>query len=268
MKMRKIFLSFFLLGFANCLIAQDNAVAIPPPDTSFTINDEEDGSLEDKGGFAKDVKGDSSVNFNDLAISQDTIAALKLKKEYSWTSSIDSFLIDQKKQAEQQTKIVVNETKSNSFLGKLFNSDILQFIMWLMAAALLLFIIYKLFLSEGLFKKRSTRQKINLQEPQEDLSLSNDYEQLLKKAYTEGNWRFAMRFLFLKTLQKLNDKELIKYAVDKTNSAYVSELPPAKKEDFSTLALYYEYVWYGNVGIEKIMFDSIENKFNNFLNKI
>ena len=267
MKMRKLFFFCFLLGITNCLTAQDNGVGSTSLDTSFTKNDDYL-KVEEQGGFAKDVQGDTTVNFNGLSISKDTIAAFKLKKEYRWASNIDSFLVAQKKEAEQQTKIVVRETNGDSFLGKLFNSGILQFLMWLMAASLLLFIVYKLFLSEGLFKKRSAKQKLTVLEPEEDLSLNNDYEKLLRKAYVEANWKFAMRFLFLKTLQKLNDNEFIKYAVDKTNSAYVLELPVTKKNDFASLALYYEYVWYGNVAIEKNIFDSIEIKFNNFLNKI
>ena len=266
--MRKIFLSFFLLVITYCAIAQDNGVVLPSIDTSFTIGEDDESDMEEESEFAKDVLGDTTVNFNDFLISKDSVASLKLKKDYGWIKNIDSFLLAQKKEDGKQAKIVTKQNSGSSFLDNLFNSGILQVIMWVIAAAVVLFIIYKIFLSEAVFGRRNVKAGINLQNDEEDEDLVNDYDQLLRKAHVEGNWRFAMRFLFLKTLQKLNEKELIKYAVDKTNSAYVLELPSAKKNDFASLALYYEYVWYGKAEIGKDTFDAIENKFNNFLNKI
>ena len=263
--MHKTFLLIFFLTIIFCAKAQNNS-ATTTIDSSLVINNND--KAETITGFAKDVLGDTTINFNDFALQRDTVSALKLKKEYSWTTNIDSFLLAKKNEDSSQSKFVINQNNSNSFLSSLFNSRILKATMWFIAAALVLFIIYKLFLSEGVFGKRSAKAGINLQIDEEDTSLVNDYERLLRKAYDDGNWRFAMRFLFLKTLQKLNEKEIIKYAVDKTNSVYVNELPVARKNDFASLALYYEYVWYGNVEIEKTVFDAIENKFNNFLNKI
>ena len=180
---------------------------------------------------------------------------------------MDSFLIDKKKQADKQTKITVRENKGSSFLDGIFNSGILQTLLWMAAISLLLFIIYKLFLSNAIFSKRLKKVKIEV-EQEEDVTLTNYYDALLRKAYNAGELRIAMRFLFLKTLQKLNDRELIRYSVDKTNSNYVKELPPAKRNLFASLALYYEYIWYGNAPVTKDTFDAIEIKFNDFLNRL
>lgn len=236
-------------------------------DSTFLPNNDDAEKNINSSGFAKEVLSDTSVSFSDFSIKRDSILAIKLKKDYSWITNIDSFLTAQKKEDSNQSKIVVKQNSGSSFLGSLFNSAILQTVVWIAAAVLVLFIIYKLFLSEGVFGRRSEKAGIQLA-GEDDTRLVNDYEVLLRKAYEEGNWRFAMRFLFLKTLQKLNKNEMINYAVDKTNSAYVKELPASKRDDFASIALYYEYVWYGNVEIEKMVFDSIENKFNNFLNKI
>jgi len=264
--MHKTFLLIFFLTIIFCANAQNNGASTTTIDSSLVINNND--KAETITGFAKDVLGDTTINFNDFALQRDTVSALKLKKEYSWITNIDSFLLAKKKEDSSQSKFVITQNKSNSFLSSLFNSRILKATIWFIAAALVLFIIYKLFLSEAVFGKRSAKAGINFQIDEEDTSLVNDYEKLLRKAYDDGNWRFAMRFLFLKTLQKLNEKEIIKYAVDKTNSVYVNELPVARRNDFASLALYYEYVWYGNAEIEKTVFDAIENKFNNFLNKI
>jgi hypothetical protein len=260
-------LFLFLFLFAASMNGQNNPVPTTIEDSSFLLNNDEAEKNINSSGFAKEVLSDTSISFSDFSVKRDSISAIKLKKEYSWITNIDSFLTVQKKEDSNQSKIVIKQNSGSSFLGSLFNSAILQTVVWIAAATLVLFIIYKLFLSEGVFGRRSVKAGIQIAD-EDDTRLFNDYEVLLRKAYGEGNWRFSMRFLFLKTLQKLNKNEMINYAADKTNSAYVKELPAAKREDFASLALYYEYIWYGNVEIEKMVFDSIENKFNNFLNKI
>ncbi len=269
---KKVFLFLFLSLSIFCASAQRNPAIEKIEDSTFNINtdveEDEEEEEENSSGFAEDVKGDTSINFNGLEIRRDSISLWKTKKEYSWIKNIDSFLIDKKKQADKQTKITVRENKGSSFLDGIFNSGILQTILWMAAIALLLFIIYKLFLSNAVFSKRTKKAKVEMEQDEEDVTLTNDYDSLLLKAYNTGELRMAMRFLFLKTLQKLNDRELIRYSVDKTNSNYVKELPAAKRNLFASLALYYEYVWYGNAAVSKETFDTIEIKFNEFLNRL
>lgn len=265
-KITALFILFFLV--AACVIAQNTVMADTTKDSTFLLNNDKEEEDTNASGFAKDVLADTSINFSDFSIRKDSISTLKLKNEYGWVTNIDSFLIAQKKEDSKQSKMEIKQNSGSSFLSSLFNSGILKAIMGLASAALVLFIIYKFFLSEGLFGRRSAKRGINVETDEDDTRLVKNYNVLLRKAYEEGNWRFAMRFLFLKTLKKLSEKEMIKYAVEKTNSAYVRELPDAKRNDFASLSLYYEYVWYGNVEIEKAVFDSIENKFDNFLNKI
>ena len=267
--MRKTVTLFLLMYFFALGVAAQNAV-LPSihEDSSYIFDNNDNAETETSSGFAKEVLSDTSISFSEFSIPKDSISALKVKKDYSWINNIDSFLLSQKKEADNESKIVIRQNSGKSFLSNFFNSGILQVFMWLIAAAIILFIIYKLFLSEAFFARRSVKPNIQMKADDNDETLVNDYDALLRKAHVDGNLRFAMRFLFLKTLQNLNDKDLIKYAVDKTNSVYVLELPAAKKNEFAALALYYEYVWYGKVEIEKEVFNSIENKFNHFLNKI
>ncbi len=267
--MRKIISLFFVfLLLAAFVNAQANVAPGLKEDSTFLLDNSQEDETSNPSGFAKEVLSDTTINFSDFTIQRDSLVALKLRKEYSWISNIDSFLLAQKKDDSEQAKIVIKQSSGKSFLDSFFNSGILKTIMWVAAAALVLFIIYKLFLSEGLFGRRTVKAGVNVQTDEDDVHLGNDYEKLLRKSYAEGNWRFAMRFLFLKTLQKLNEQSMIVYAADKTNSTYVNELPLAKRNEFASLALYYEYIWYGNVEIEKTVFDTIENKFSSFINKI
>ncbi|MCY7291515.1 MAG: DUF4129 domain-containing protein [Ferruginibacter sp.] len=265
--LKKLVVLLFLQLYIFCASAQESPVIESLQDSTFIINAEEEDD-ENSSGFAEDVKGDTSIIFNGLEVKKDSINFWKNKKEYSWIKNLDSFLINKKKQAEKQPKISTRENNGNSFFDAVFNSGILQTILWMAAIALLLFIIYKLFLSNAVFSKRSKKANIEIEQDEEDITLANDYDSLLRKAYNTGELKMAMRFLFLKTLQKLNDRELIRYSVDKTNSNYVKELPPAKRNLFASLALYYEYIWYGNAPVTKEIFDAIEIKFNEFLNRL
>lgn len=259
-----LLLQFFYVG-AQQVPATDGV-----KDTTFIINDSNEDNDEEEitSGFAKDVKGDTLIYFNGYEISKDSVNKWKNQHEYKWIKNLDSFLLDRKKQSEKQPKITLKENRSPSFLDSVFGSGVFQTLLWIIAIALVLIIIYKLFLSNAVFGKRSKKATNIIEQDEEDVTQANDYDALLRKAYNAGDLRFAMRYLFLKTLQKLNDKEMIRYSVDKTNSMYVKELAPAKRNIFASLALYYEYIWYGNATVNKETFDAIEIKFNEFLNRL
>jgi hypothetical protein len=148
-------------------------------------------------------------------------------------------------------------------------SPIFVWFLWGLAACFVGFILYQLFLSKGVFtKSRSTPKAVQIEDEIDEENLSNDFDALYRRAYNAGDMRLSMRYLFLKTLQKLNERELIQFAADKTNSQYAREMPAGKRNEFASLALYYEYIWYGNVSVQKEIFDGITTKFNAFLNKI
>ncbi len=267
---KKLFLGLFLLLHFFYAGAQQVPVTENLKDSTFIINDSKDDKDEEEinSGFAKDVKGDTLIYFNGYEISKDSVNKWKNKNEYKWIKNLDSFLLDRRKQSEKQPKITLKENKSPSFLDSIFGSGIFQTLLWIIAVALVLFIIYKLFLSNAVFGKLSRKTTNIIEQDEEDVTQANDYDSHLRKAYNAGDLRLAMRYLFLKTLQKLNDKEMIRYSVDKTNSMYVKELAPAKRNLFASLALYYEYIWYGNATVNKETFDAIELKFNEFLNRL
>jgi hypothetical protein len=267
--MRKFFLLFTLLfSIAVVAMAQNAPITLPILDTAYTSGDEMDDETPAGSSFDEDVLQDTTISFSTRTLQYDSIARWKTNKEYAWIKNADSFLLAMKKEATNQPAMSVKQQRGPSFLDVIFASGIIQIFLWLAAAALVIFIVYKLFLSEGIFSKRSAQAKVQPLPDENDITLANDYDGLLKAAYDAGNFKNAMRYIFLKTLQKLNDKGLIKFAADKTNSMYARELPEAKKSSFANLALYYEYSWYGSAVLPKDTFDEVQIKFNDFLNKI
>jgi hypothetical protein len=267
--MCKKIITIFLL--VCCFLTSKAQAQVEDTDSTIISNDlmEEVEEYNDSFSFSKEVLGDTMVYFRTFEIDKDSISSWKNNKKYAWHKNIDSLLKDKQKH-EQKSTSESSSSMNNGFsmLDRFFNSPLLKILLWLLAGCFVAFILYKLFLSKGLFGKatKKTTKETELAEV-ENIS-DNDFDKLLRKAYTAGDLRLAMRYLFLKLLQKLNDKELIHFASDKTNSNYAKELPVAKRNEFASLALYYEYIWYGNTAVQNDMFDKIEIKFNDFLKKV
>lgn len=92
-----------------------------------------------------------------------------------------------------------------------------------------------------------------------------DFDSGLEQAISQRNYRLAVRLLYLKALKQLNDKELINWQINKTNSTYVDELKNLEqRETFTILTRQFEYVWYGEFAINEQAFQNISQLFTNF----
>lgn len=92
-----------------------------------------------------------------------------------------------------------------------------------------------------------------------------DFDAEIQKAVDQLNFRLAVRLLYLKCLKQLSDKNLIHWQIDKTNTAYISELTdPEQKQTFRQLTLRFEYVWYGDFPIDREAFGGIDRLFSDF----
>ncbi len=89
-----------------------------------------------------------------------------------------------------------------------------------------------------------------------------------EQALEAGDYRMAIRYRFLHVLKNINEKELIKWAFEKTNRDYLREFKghPLFNE-FRQLVNTYEMVWYGNTQIDKISFDYLDKDFEFFINQ-
>lgn len=134
-----------------------------------------------------------------------------------------------------------------------------------LAVALIVFIVMKIF---GLDLKFLTGKSKTVDIPYEE-SLENiheiDFEDHLENAINSGNYRLAVRLLYLKTLKHLTDRNLINWQPEKTNQTYVAELNnELYKTEFAGLTLQFEYIWYGDFYIDKASFEPINESFNQF----
>jgi hypothetical protein len=183
---------------------------------------------------------------------------------------LDSLLqasqIKQKKEQEQ----VSNAIDEPSWLDRLFASNGLQYFLWFLAGAFILFIIYNLFLADGVFKRSPKSNSAAVPDAEEEhIDEESDFDKLIRTAVQSGNFRLAVRYHYLQTLHLLAGKNQVQLAADKTNYQYVRELVNKNyQNDFSALTLNYEYVWYGEFAIDETVYSKLKTAFISFNNKL
>lgn len=209
---------------------------------------------------------DTALEYNAKSIPPDSIIAIKNDKGLAYAK----YLEDQLKslQNRQQQSGSESELEKESWLEKIL-PVITQYFFWTLAVLFILFILCKLFLTKGFFQRQTLKNNVTILPDEEDLSMTADYDRLIDNAIKEKDYRLGVRYLYLKSLQKLSEKGVINFAVDKTNYQYVRELNgKAYKNTFATLTLNYEYVWYGEFDIDQIIFIKLQTEFKQFYNQI
>jgi hypothetical protein len=211
--------------------------------------------------------------------SNDSIEKWKQGREFGYMTYLDSLLrkkadlridtVNIDKGTINKGRTTVNSTagaNSNSFL----NSFPVKFFFWTIAIFFIGFILYKLFFTGGLFAKRNAKaddEPAN-KEP-EILDDYSAYNVLIHEAELKNDFNLSIRYLYLQSLKKLADNELINFSPDKTNNLYVQELHGRSyQEAFALLTLNYEYVWYGRFTMDINRYRKLKGQFILFSKKI
>ena len=142
---------------------------------------------------------------------------------------------------------------------------VVQILLLLMAGgALVLFILKSQGINLNILRKKSKNASIPYSEFFEDINVI-DFDTEIENAIARANYRFAVRLLYLKCLKHLSEAGLIKWEIDKTNSAYISELTNYEQQAaFKQLTRQFEYVWYGEFLIDQQVYKGIDASFRDF----
>ena len=86
-----------------------------------------------------------------------------------------------------------------------------------------------------------------------------DFASRLAEAEAAGNWRLAVRLGYLQLLKTLSDRGLINWQPDKTNHAYLAELPSTGsiRADFREITRQFEFVWYGELALSGPLYERV-----------
>ncbi|MEO6540681.1 MAG: DUF1206 domain-containing protein [Ferruginibacter sp.] len=267
-----IYISLLLLPFLSAAQAQkkfvyeDTALLQKDEELAEEIKDVENTTGNNNDAISFDgERTDTSLYKNNLSLPYDSIRNWRNLKEYAYSKYLDSLLKNRKKPELKQTP----RPSGSGLFDNLLNSSFIRVLLWALAIAFVLFIIYRLFLADGVFQRRSKAKKDEAEVAEELITDESDFDALIRQALQNGNYRQAVRYQYLRTLHLLAGKNFIELAPDKTNYQYVREITNRNHQnDFAALTLNYEYVWYGEFNIEKHTYQKIETNFTSLNQKL
>lgn len=124
--------------------------------------------------------------------------------------------------------------------------------------------------SGGLTWVRSNNSTSLVNEEEQIIDIHKmDIDSIAQKAKSQGEFRRAIRMMYLNLLKKLSTKKVIEWEENKTNRDYFYEIKNKDiRQKFEQTTLMYEYAWYGDVEIHEDQFNIVETSFNNLMKKI
>lgn len=142
-------------------------------------------------------------------------------------------------------------------------------VLTLVAVSVIVFFVSKItgMNKAGLFS-RSSDGNLPYQVTDEDIH-GISFDEAIEKAISEGNFRMAVRLLYLQSLKKLSDRGFIKWEINKTNTDYIFEVVNKPFYTlFKSLTKKFEYIWYGEAGLDKEDFYNMQLQFQQFNNQL
>lgn len=145
---------------------------------------------------------------------------------------------------------------------------ILKIIIYILIGAIGVYIIIKLLSNES---PSSLLARSNM--PTASVSIADtdiqeiDLDQFINDSIAAGNYRNAIRYLYLDTLKWLSARDIIDWDYQKTNTDYYYEIKDdTVKSKFKQLSYLYDYVWYGSFTVDQHSFDEAKLQFKQFKN--
>ena len=145
-------------------------------------------------------------------------------------------------------------------------SFIKDFVIIPVAILIIIFAIIKLtkINATGILGRKSKKTDLTYRIDDENVR-GSEFDELMAKALDSKNYRLAVRYLYLKTLQQLDLLQLIVWNPNKTNRSYVNELTnKSLAPSFSEKIFLFELIWYGEYQIKESDFVQVQHAFELF----
>jgi len=162
-----------------------------------------------------------------------------------------------------------------NWMGDIFGFDIdfidyktLEYIVYGLLGVIVLYLLIKFLLENPVSSVFKTENKdIEGFSYVEENIEQIDFDLLISKALKDNNYRLATRYLYLKSLKSLANKQLIEWHYEKTNSDYLNEIKDSQlKSLFKRVSYIYDYVWYGEFPIDEANYNKNKTDFNKLIN--
>ena len=161
------------------------------------------------------------------------------------------------------------QAPQESWLDRLFNSNVFKDILYALIIVAVLFIIIKILVDNRMhlfYRKPKRVQTTREDERVEDIH-DEELDEKLSASIRSEDFRMATRYAYLKTLKVLDSRQLIRYHAQGTNEEYILAMKNhVQGNRFRLLSRAYEYVWYGDFAVSKNQFELLMHEFNQLYN--
>lgn len=184
--------------------------------------------------------------------------------DYSVSKPRESFWEKLQKKIIRLIESIFGKTSLSS--SAKFTDVLIRLFAIVLVGFLLYFIIKYLLGKDGsfIFGRKNKKLDIAEKELHENIHEIN-FPESIAQFENNGEYRSAIRYQFLYILKKLSDRKIIVWNPEKTNKDYVAELKePNLKNEFSKLSYIFDYVWYGEFGIDKEDYARFKQQYQSF----
>ena len=162
-----------------------------------------------------------------------------------------------------------NDKNFLDYLWAFITSKGVRIFVYLLIAAVLLFALYRIVVDNKLYLFYSAPKKLNIGETTEADLQNENIDENIEQAMQAMDYRLAVRWMHLKALRLLNEKELIRFHAQGTNQEYLTQLSSHKEaKNFQYLTHVYDYAWYGGFTLTQQQAETMQQNFNRFYTAI
>jgi hypothetical protein len=150
-------------------------------------------------------------------------------------------------------------------INKLLSSVLFRWIVFISVIGIAMYGVYLLAKENSFSWLVHKRQQSRSDTSEVRESGEMDYDHAIRKCQEEGNYRSAIRYMYLRLIRTAGEKNGIPFRDSSTNTEIARTFgnhPMA--DEFRFLSMVYEYIFYGGFLPEKELYDSLKNKFEVF----
>lgn len=211
--------------------------------------------------WEKEFQDDSWMQHKQRKVSDSTVKKMQEEDDFWYANAVFNKKKEKEKEGSQGNYIPLGQRQWFKTL------------IWIIIAGgfVTFLIMYLASLEVGLFRKKSAAIK-GMQDGDEEMPediFAINYQKEIDKAAASGNYRLAVRLMYLRLLKQMSEKNIIRYKQDKTNFDYLTQLYSTRYyHDFFRLTRHYEYSWYGKFDVSNEAFQRISSEMMQFENQL
>jgi hypothetical protein len=165
-----------------------------------------------------------------------------------------------------------NKTADDSHSFSLFNFFRRKPVQWFLFLTVFAIILYGIYLlaKENNFKWLTRKSNpVTPGTPASGIEQPLDFDDAIRKYQSEGNYRMAVRNMYLRLIHTVNSRNIIHIGDSFTNSEMMRAFGShPQASEFRFLATAYEYVYYGEFIMTPELFEGIKTRFDVFQQKL